>query len=132
MPNVSFANIRPGGTYSRHDLAAMWGYASFHALARGVVTPAGESTIILFVTENKKPDREPYQDRLVGSTLYWEGPTDHFAEDRMRPGHHQTDEIHVFYRRDANDDFTYLGQVEVVDYRGFFDRPSQFTFRIPS
>lgn len=132
MPHVSFARVLPGRTYSRRDLAALWGYASFHALARGVVTPAGENTVILFVTENKKPDREPYQDRLVGPLLYWEGPTDHFAEDRMRPDHHQGEEIHVFYRREAKDDFTYLGQVETVSYKGFANRPSQFTFRVPA
>ena len=31
----------------------MWGYASFHAIARGVVTPKDDNKIVLFVTEEK-------------------------------------------------------------------------------
>ena len=130
MPHVTFAAIRPGRTYSRHTLADLWGYSSFHAIARGVVTPAGDNKIVIFVTENKKSDREQYLDRKVGNTLHWEGPTDHFAEDRMRPDGRQGDEVHGFYRRNANDDFTYLGVLTVIDYRQFTDRPSSFSFSI--
>lgn len=130
MPHVTFDSIFPGVTYSRHELAALWGYRSFHALARGVVTPAGDDKIILFVTENKKADRVPYRDQLVGQLLHWEGPTDHFAEDRMRPSGGRPPEIHIFYRRHAYEDFEYMGLAEVVEYTCFTNQPSLFTFRV--
>ena len=45
-------------------MAKLWGYATFHALARGVVTPRGTHCIILFVQE-KKPDHfTPYANAL--------------------------------------------------------------------
>jgi hypothetical protein len=59
MP-ISFANISKGATYSRQVLAELWGYASFHAIARGVVTPRGDNKIVLFVTEEKQPSAEQY------------------------------------------------------------------------
>ena len=80
---VSFAEIVPASTYSRHDLAQLWGYAGIQALARGVVTPKDDNKIILFVTEEKESSAEQYRDELVGNVLQWEGPRDHFAEDRM-------------------------------------------------
>jgi Domain of unknown function (DUF3427) len=130
MACVTFNQITVGDTYSRIELARIWGYRTFHAIAKGVVTPAGDDKIVLFVTENKKSDREPYEDRLVGSTLHWEGPTDHLAEERMRPGRGGSDEIHVFYRRDADADFKYLGEVDVTGYTGYVSQPSRFTFRL--
>ncbi len=56
-----FEKIRKGGSYSRPQLAELWGYASFHAIARGVVTPQGKNKIILFVTEEKQAFQEQYQ-----------------------------------------------------------------------
>ncbi|GEM_PF-3158137 len=34
-----FNKIYKGSSYSRPQLAELWGYASFHAIARGVITP---------------------------------------------------------------------------------------------
>ena len=50
MP-ISFAKIAKGSNYSRQALAELWGYTSFHAIARGVVTPRNDNKIVLFVTE---------------------------------------------------------------------------------
>src|SRR3712207_3948142 len=82
MP-VSFDTIVVGETYSRNELAELWGYASMHAIARGVVTPRDDNKIILFVTREKQASSEQYEDELSGGKLRWEGPNDHFAEDRM-------------------------------------------------
>jgi hypothetical protein len=101
MP-VTFASINKGLTYSRHELAALWGYASFHALARGVVTPRDDNKIVLFVTEEKQSSAEQYADRLVGGALEWEGPTDHFAEDRMLKATSTGDQIHLFHSSSAS------------------------------
>lgn len=129
MP-ISFANVRKGAAYSRHALAELWGYASFHAIARGVVTPRGDSKIVLFVTEEKQVSAEQYADRLVGNSLDWDGPTDHFAEDRILEAASSGDEIHLFHRKRHHTDFTYCGRLSVVSHVLRGDRPSNFKFQI--
>jgi putative restriction endonuclease len=126
MP-VDSSLVKMGTEYSRHELARLWGYKSFHALARGVVTPAGDSKIILFVTKHKQESAEQYRNELNGSELKWEGPTDHFAEQRMLDAKHGEDQIHVFYRERHHTDFTYLGQASVGDTTIRVDAPSSFT-----
>ena len=74
MP-ISFLEIKKGSSYSRQTLAELWGYTSFHAIARGVVTPRKDNKIVLFVTEEKQSSAEQYADRLSGDILEWEGPT---------------------------------------------------------
>ncbi|MFZ4789836.1 MAG: hypothetical protein ACOYMW_02860 [Candidatus Competibacteraceae bacterium] len=81
MP-VIFENIKISQTYSRHQLAELWGYAGVQALQRGVVTPHNDNKIILFVTEDKLPSATQYNDRFSDNKLEWEGPNDHFAEQR--------------------------------------------------
>jgi hypothetical protein len=128
--SISFEKINKGKEYSRHELAKLWGYSSFHAIARGVVTPRGDNKIILFVTEEKQSTFEQYLDRLVGNTLEWEGPTDHFAEERMLRAAITGDEIHLFHRVRHHSDFVYCGCLKVVNYVLYTDRPSHFTFEV--
>jgi hypothetical protein len=73
MP-VTFSEIKVGESYSRNTLAVLWGYSSFHAIARGVVTPKADNKILLFVTENKQESAEQYSDQLRGGMLDWEAP----------------------------------------------------------
>lgn len=127
--NVSFDSLNRGGRYSRPELAELWGYASFHALARGVVTPRNDNKIILFITRDKPDYMEQYRNELVGDTLRCEGPTDHFAEERMINHVDHGDEIHVFYRERHHTDFTYEGEFDVVEYQLFGDRPSKFVLK---
>jgi hypothetical protein len=129
MP-VTFQNIRVGQKYSRPQLADLWGYGGYQALARGVVTPRGDSRVILFVTEKKQTFQEQYEDRLTGNILQWEGPTDHFAEDRMIAAQENGNEIHVFHRERHHSDFTYLGRAAVLDVERGFGKPSRFRFTI--
>ena len=129
MP-ISFAKITKGATYSRQALAELWGYASFHAIARGVVTPREDNKIVLFVTEEKQPSAEQYADRLSANKLHWEGPTDHFAEDRMLKALSTGDEIHLFYRERHHSQFTYYGRLELIGQDLRTDKPSQFTFHV--
>jgi hypothetical protein len=130
MP-VDFSRIAQGKTYSRHGLAELWGYKTFHPLARGVVTPAGDNNIVLFITKDKQEFAEPYVNDLEGSILRWEGPTDHFAESRMVRAKESGDKIHAFYRDRHHSDFTYLGEITVVEMKLHLDRPSSFVFDIP-
>lgn len=129
MP-ISFARITRGGTYSRQQLAEIWGYSSFHAIARGVVTPRDDKKVVLFVTEQKQSSAEQYADRLSGNILDWEGPTDHFAEDRLLNAAATGEEIHLFHRERHHSDFTYLGHLVVVKSELRADRPSRFTFKV--
>jgi hypothetical protein len=129
MP-VSFANIVRGREYSRNALAKVWGYSSYHAIARGVVTPQSTNKIILFVTEKKQEFQMQYADRLDRDVLHWEGPTDHFAESRMLSAATSGDEIHLFYRIRHHTDFTYMGRLTLVSNRAHANRPSQFTFKL--
>jgi hypothetical protein len=131
MP-VSFENIVKGNTYSRQQLATMWGYAGYQAIARGVVTPRDDNKIVLFVTEEKQSSSEPYDDKLDGDMLEWEGPNDHFAEARMTRMELDGDEIHLFHRDRHHADFVYLGQLNVISHVEHVDQPSCFTFRVRS
>lgn len=127
MP-ISFAKLTRGATYSRQTLAELWGYASFHAIARGVVTPRDDNKIVLFVTEEKQSSAEQYADRLSGNTLEWEGPTDHFAQDRMLNAEVDGEEIHLFHRKRHHSDFTYCGRIKVSSHALHTDKPSHFKF----
>lgn len=129
---VSFDRIVKGADYSRPTLARIWGYGGYQALARGVVTPADDFKIILFVTEEKQPAAEQYADELAGDILHWEGPSDHFAETRMAEAASTGEEVHLFHRIRHHSDFTYKGRLEVIEYSQNADGPSQFTFRLLS
>jgi putative restriction endonuclease len=82
-----------------------------------VVTPRADNKIILFVTEEKQASLEQYSDRLVAPILHWEGPNDHFAEQRMVNAADSGDEIHLFYRRRHHSEFTYFGRISVGNYK---------------
>ena len=127
--SVSFEGIQVGSKYTRHDLAALWGYAGIAAISRGVVTPQDDDKIILFVTRQKRQGDTQFHDELVGSVLLWEGPNDHFAEGRML-NHQQTgDQIHVFYRELHEEPFTYVGPMTMYCGQRFTDRSSRFVFQ---
>jgi hypothetical protein len=127
---VSFDTIAIGQTYSRNDLARLWGYTAYQALARGVVTPRDDNKIILFVTKEKQASATQYQDRIEGNQLFWEGPNDHFAEDRIVSTPHNGDEIHLFYRERHHSDFVYYGRITSTKAQQLTDRPSPFIFRL--
>src|SRR5699024_6100632 len=102
----------------------------YHAIARGVVTPQGDSKIILFVTQEKQDSSEQYADFLEGDMLHWEGPNDHFGEGRMVAASRTGEQIHLFYRTRHHTDFTYMGQITVTGHTAYTLQPSQFTFKI--
>lgn len=129
MP-VSFSQIEVGLAYSRSELTKLWCYSGIQALSRGVVTPRDDNKIILFVTRDKQNDHEQYEDKLSGTTLQWEGPTDHFAEDRMLAASGSGEEIHLFYRDRHHSDFVYHGQLRIICCEQYTDRPSKFVFQV--
>lgn len=127
---VSFTNISVGSFWTRPDLAELWGYRAYQALARGVVTPAGADQIILFVTEEKQTSATSYKDILKEDILEWEGPNDHFAEGRMLRARETGEAIHLFHRQRHHSPFQYKGEIVVTDKKLKTNAPSKFIFEI--
>lgn len=128
---VDFSEIVVGSEYSRPDLARLWGYSGFQALARGVVTPQRDNKIILFVTSEKQSESEQYDDQFEGNQLSWEGPTDHFAEKRMLlTCEGSGEEIHLFYREKHHQNFVYQGKLSLNSYEIHTEKPSRFVFDV--
>ena len=127
---ISFAGIAVGSHWSRTELAKLWGYKAYQALARGVVTPAGDNKIILFVTEEKQVSAMNYQDVLHGDVLAWEGPNDHFAEEKILSAKEKGQEIHLFHRPRHHMDFTYQGKLTVLSVTQLTVKPSKFVFQL--
>lgn len=128
--SASFNNIRVGAFYSRNTLADLWGYASYHAIARGIVTPQNDNKIIIFITEEKQSSSRQYVDRLVGGILEIEGPDDHFAENRIANAEIMGDEIHLFHRRRHHMDFTYCGRLRLLEFIHNAAGPSFFKYQL--
>lgn len=99
-------------------------------MARGVVTPREDNKIILFVTVEKQNCMEPYVDDINSGFLKWEGPTDHFAEQRILNADAVGEEIHLFFRVRHHMAFTYYGKLTLVHAFIFSDKPSKFIFKI--
>jgi putative restriction endonuclease len=127
---VSFDKIKAGVAYGRPELAEIWGYAGYQAISRGVVTPKGGNKIILFVTEEKQASAEQYKNSYSNGMLSWEGPNDHFAENRMTEAKKLREEIHLFHRKRHHSDFIYIGQLVVCSYEKNFEESSKFTFSV--
>jgi hypothetical protein len=126
--SISFSKIQIGQAYSRPTLASIWGYKGFQAISRGVVTPRDDNKVILFVTEEHQDFQEKYVNSLKGNVLHWEGPTDHFAEDRIASAANSGDEIHLFHRDRHHSDFVYVGMLKLTEHKRQSARPSEFTF----
>jgi len=129
MP-VNFKTINFGQTYDRPFLAKIWGYETFNALSKGVVTPAGTKYIILFVTKEKQKALTQYNDYIDGNMLFWEGENKHGNDKRVIEANKHGDEIHLFYREVHHTPFVYFGQISLTDYQLSEDTPSEFVFKI--
>lgn len=127
---VSFEKLQIGHEYERPYLAELWGYKSFHAISRGVVTPAGENHIILFVTKVKQEALTQYNDYLDGDLLHWEGEEKHNSDTRIINVSKANDDLHLFYRDIHHSPFVYYGKLTLRKYQVFTDQPSQFLFSV--
>lgn len=126
--SFSLEPLEVGRLYTRPQLAALWGYKSFHAIARGVVTPRDEGVIILFVTHNKQEGLTQYNDVISGDRLYWEGEKGHRTDDRIARAHETGEGIVLFYRDVHHTPFRYYGQVLLTRFQPRKNEPSKFEF----
>ncbi len=129
MP-VCLDSLVIGQKYERSYLAKLWGYESYHAISRGVVTPIGTNLIILFVTKNKQQSLTQYRDCIEGDLLYWEGESKHGSDERIVNAEVSGDRIYLFYRDEHHNPFIYYGEVKLVFYELETAVPSKFIFRI--
>ena len=124
---VSFDNLIVGRRYNRPFLARLWGYQTWSAIGRGVVTPRDQNIIILFITKEKQETLTQYEDHIDNDLLFWEGEKEHGNDLRIAA---QRDSIHVFYRDRHHQDFTYMGRAVLGNHRLYKDRPSKFAFQL--
>jgi 5-methylcytosine-specific restriction protein A len=127
MP-VSFDRLRLGDVYDRPELAELWGYQDWHAIGRGIVTPAGDNKVILFVTREKQETLTQYRDHFEGDRLFIDGETNHANDNRLVNAASVGDETHLFYRDRHHSGFTYYGPVELVKHTINSTGPSRFEF----
>lgn len=126
--SVSFEQIEIGREYDRPELAETWGYKSYRAIAKGVVTPKNTNLIILFITKKKQQFLTQYNDRFDNGVLEIEGEKEHGADRRIIDAEHNGDEIHLFFREVHHSPFVYCGRMHLSDFTQFDDKPSQFRF----
>jgi hypothetical protein len=69
-----------GAVYTRKQLAEQFGITRCDPQHR-VFQPKGFSSVWLFVTEKKTPDRRLYEDRLDGDTLHWQDQSSRRTDD---------------------------------------------------
>jgi putative restriction endonuclease len=127
---VNFQGLSVGQSYTRPQLAAIWGYKSYEAISRGVVTPRDTPYIILFITREKQSFLPQYRDALDGEQLSIEGETNHVNDYRLVEASSRRDEIHLFFRERHHESFRYKGQIRLVEYQLRTDSPSRFCFAL--
>jgi hypothetical protein len=127
---INFKSLEFGQSYERPFLAKLWGYQSFHAISKGVVTPAGTKYIVFFVTKNKQQTSIQYNDYIDGNMLFWEGEEKHSSDKRVVEANKNQDEIHLFYRDTHHSPFVYFGRISLTDFQLRENAPSEFVFRI--
>jgi len=127
---VNFKALEIGQSYDRPFLAKLWGYQSYHAIAKGVVTPSNTNFIILFVTKEKQQALPQYNDFIDGNLLFWEGEDKHSTDQRIIDSLNNQDEIHLFYRDTHHTHFIYFGIIHLLEHQLRENSPSEFIFQI--
>jgi 5-methylcytosine-specific restriction protein A len=103
----------PNRVYSREELKEQFNITDA-TINNGIFKPKDFSSVWLFVTEEKTPDRTQYKDNFDGQVLHFEGQTmgktDHLISNHEIDGN----EIIVFYRKKKNEfpnyGFRYVGR----------------------
>jgi 5-methylcytosine-specific restriction enzyme A len=125
---ISFEALVLGEEYDRPYLADLWGYESWHAIGRGIVTPKNHDLIILFVTREKQKSLTQYQDHFIGEQLMMEGEKGHRTDERLVNSLDGPDRIFLFHRIRHHMPFTYYGEIFLDRYELKDEEPSIFYF----
>lgn len=127
---LTSATLEAGKIYTRGDLRRLFDVTDA-TINNGVFRPKGQSSVWLFVTEKKTPDRVQYTDRLEGAQLYWQGQTSGRTDPLVVEHKQRGLELVVFYRREKYEHegagFRYEGVFEYVSHRE--GRPSSFVLQ---
>ncbi|RYX94617.1 MAG: HNH endonuclease [Comamonadaceae bacterium] len=127
MATRTSSDLKINTVYTRDQLRENFGITD-STLNNGIFRPKDTSSVWLFVTEEKTPDRVQYTDHLDGDTLLMqgqtEGRTDHLIKDQATNGL----ELLVFHRMKKYENegagFRYLGPFRYVRSQG--TRPTSF------
>lgn len=129
MATVTVDSFVLGEAYDRPYLARLWGYEGPQAIARGVITPAGQRVIVLFVTKIKQPGYTQYENRFEGDVLHMEGERrDASTNARLKNASAAGDRIYLFYRERHHSDFIFYGEAWIEHIAETPDR-IHFSFR---
>jgi len=126
---VSVDNLIEGHQYHRKDLAKMWGYNGTMGLERGAVTPKDDNKIILFITKTNLEKSTPYKNKFDGHCLEIDGQISHRNDIRFINSRKNKDNIYLFYRQEAGQEFTFHGEFELIKAEfTILEETSRFTF----
>lgn len=133
MTQEDLNQLKLYGKYDQKTLAELWGYKSYDAIRRGIVTPADSDIIILFVTEEKVSYATQYADKLDGNILYMSGEKGHGNDGRLASNlNGGKDTVYLFYRSIHHSPFVYYGEVKLIEFTEKDDEPSHFKFTVHS
>jgi 5-methylcytosine-specific restriction enzyme A len=117
--------------YSREELKTQF-HINDATIKNGIFKPKDVSSIWLFITEEKTPDRTQYHDLFDGQTLQFEGQIKGRTDPLIINHEAEGNEIIVFYRKKKkefpNFGFKYLGRFYYYSHtpRKFVDEATKF------
>jgi 5-methylcytosine-specific restriction protein A len=117
---ISFEEIKKASdslvlqtVYSREAIKEQFNITDA-SIKNGIFKPKDFSSVWLFITEEKSPDRTQYKDYFDGLILHFEGQTMKRTDDLIINSEIDGNEILVFYRKRKNEfsnfGFRYLGR----------------------
>ena len=115
-----------GNLYSRKQLADEFKIVDA-TLNTGVFQPKASSSIWLFVTKKKLPNKTQYIDSLSGDILNWQGQTSGRTDQMIIDHRKRGLELLVFYREKDHSPFRYEGKFDYLEHSG--GRPTSFKLR---
>lgn len=127
---IHFRNIKVGEKYDRNFLAEEWGYKSYKAISRGIITPKNQNIIVLFVTKEKQDCLTQYNDDYdeVNQILTMEGEAKHKNDSRIINSYTKDEHVYLFYRKKHHSDFVFIGRVYLIAQKINHNNPSKFIF----
>lgn len=133
MTNKDFDSLKLFGEYDLKTLAELWGYQSYDAIRRGIVTPSGSKIIILFITLSHSSEATKYTNTREGSILHMCGELKHGNDDRIIANlTNPQDVFYLFLRDEEKVPFKYHGPVTLIKAKRNTTDPSLFDFKIHS